>query len=118
MQERLVDVLNERNTVLHVVPVTVADDSATETECVQEALKAASHLQLVPKSEADRLHARIHVSRGGPLAPVGDVLRIREEERERAEQRIRVRAYFLWQQSGCPDNRDAELWSKACAAEG
>jgi hypothetical protein len=29
------------------------------------------------------------------------------------DQRIRERAYHLWQQEGCPEGRDAEYWERA-----
>jgi hypothetical protein len=29
------------------------------------------------------------------------------------EQRIRKRAYHLWQQDGCPEGRDLEYWERA-----
>ena len=112
--------LNARDTVLHVFPIAVEDqDSASkDTECVQEALKVAADLHLVPEAEMDGLHARIHVSRGGQLTPFGDVLEVRRQSQERAEQRIRTRAYFLWQQEGCPENRAEEHWYQACEIEG
>jgi len=33
------------------------------------------------------------------------------------EQRIRERAYFLWQAEGCPEGRGAEFWDRARALE-
>lgn len=33
-------------------------------------------------------------------------------DRER-EQRIRERAYFLWQEDGCPQGREDEYWERA-----
>ena len=33
------------------------------------------------------------------------------------EQRIRERAYFLWQAEGCPEGRSAEFWDQARALE-
>ncbi len=119
MQECLVDVLNARDTVLHVFPIAMKDKdgAANEAECVQEALKVAADQQLVPETEMDGLHARVHVSRGGQLTPYGDVLEVRRQSRERAEQQIRTRAYFLWQQEGCPEDRADEHWRQACEIE-
>ena len=37
---------------------------------------------------------------------------------ERFEQRVRERAYFLWQHEGCPENRAGEHWHKAREVEG
>lgn len=120
MKECLVDVLNARDTVLHVFPIAVEnqDGAPKDAECVQEALKAATRLHLVPDSEVEGLHARMHVGRGGPLAPFGDVLEVRHQSQERAEQHVRTRAYFLWRQEGCPENRAEEHWHQACEIEG
>ncbi len=35
------------------------------------------------------------------------------ETPESLEQRVRERAYSLWQQDGCPDGRDHEFWEPA-----
>ena len=113
MKECLVDVLNARDTVLHVFPVVVED----ETVAPQEALKVATDLHLVPETEEGALHARVHVSRGGQLAPFGDALVTRQQAEERAEQHVRTQAYFLWQEAGCPDNQAEEYWHKACVIE-
>lgn len=90
MTERLVDVLNARETVLTVIPVALDDQDGDpkEAACLQEALKIAADLQLVPDAEVEGIHARMHVSRGGQLAPVADVLKIRQEAQERAEQGV------------------------------
>jgi Protein of unknown function (DUF2934) len=29
------------------------------------------------------------------------------------EERIRTRAYYLWQSDGCPEGRDQEFWERA-----
>jgi hypothetical protein len=113
MKECLVDVLNARNTVLHVFPIAVEDQDGTPrlVNPEQEALKLATIMQIVPETEA--LHARPHVCRGGPLLPYGDLVEIKHEMCERTEQRIRERAYFLWQQEGCSENRADEHWHRA-----
>ena len=120
MKECLIDVLNAHDTVLHVFPIAMEDQdrALSEAECVQEAIKAATHLRLVPEAEAEGLHARVHVGRGGQLTPYGDVLEIRRQSQERAEEHVRTRAYFLWQQEGCPKNRAEEHWHQACEIEG
>ncbi len=120
MQECLVDVLNANGTVLHVIPVVVKgpEGAIRDVECVQEALQVASHLHLVPNDELESLQARVHVDRRGPLAPIGDVLQVRQQTLERAEQRIRTRAYFLWQKEGFPERRADEHWYQASDTEG
>lgn len=97
MKECLVDVLNDRGTVLHVFPIPVEDQNGTPkaVDPEHEALKLAVVMQLASEAEADTLHARPHVSRGGPLTPYSDVLELRLQKFERTEQRIRERAYFL-----------------------
>ena len=71
MAERLVDVLNDKNTVLQVYPTSVGDAGASpeNSEFELEALKAAADAQLVSEAECESLRARIHVARGGQLAP-------------------------------------------------
>lgn len=44
-----------------------------------------------------------HAETDNPLAPPS----------ETQMQRIRERAYFLWQQDGSPDGREAEYWERA-----
>ena len=90
MTEHLVDVLNARGTVLSIIPVALDDQdgASKEADCLQEALKTAADLRLVPDAEVEGLHARIHVGRGGQLAPVADVLKIRQDAEDRAEQGI------------------------------
>ena len=112
MKECLIDVLNARDTVLHVFSIAVEaqDGTPIAVDAEQEALRLAAAVQLVPEKDAEGLHARPHVDRGGPLTPYGDVLEDRRRSLEKAEQRIRERAYFLWQQQGSPDNRADEHW--------
>ena len=74
MRNCLVDVLNVRDTVLHLFPIALENHDGTPraVDAEQEALKLAAPMQLVP--ETDLLHARPHVSRGGQLTPYGDPL--------------------------------------------
>jgi hypothetical protein len=37
------------------------------------------------------------------------------EDRMKAEDRIRVVAYRLWEEEGCPEGREEEHWFRACA---
>ena len=113
MKECLVDVLNARNTVVHVFPIAVANQDGTPRpmDPEQEALELATQMQLVPETEV--LHARPHVSRGGQLLPYGDVLEVKRELCGSTEQRVRERAYFLWEQKGCLENRADEHWHQA-----
>jgi hypothetical protein len=73
MKDRLVDVLNEKDTVLQVYLTSVDDPSTLpkNPEHEQEALKAAADAQLVSEAERHSLRARMHVSRGGQLTPYG-----------------------------------------------
>ena len=117
MKECLVDVLNARNTVVHVFPIPVENQDGTPrlVNPEQEALELATSMQIVPETEI--LHARPHVGRGGPLLPYSDVVELKHEMCERTEQRARERAYFLWQQEGCSENRANEHWHRACEIE-
>lgn len=118
MKNCLVDVLNARDTVLHVFPIAVENQDGTpnSVDVEQEALKLAGAMQLAP--ETDVLHARPHVSRGGQLMPYGDPSAATHTQSETTEQQIRERAYFLWRQEGCSDNRADEHWDRACKLEG
>ncbi len=115
MKDCLIDVLNARDTVLHIFPIAVEDPDgmpkAVDPE--REALRLAALMQLVPETETAALHARRHINRGGPLAPYSDVLEIRLQRWDRIERHIRERAYFLWQDEGCPDNRADQHWHLA-----
>ena len=113
MKECLIDVLNARNTVLHVFPIPVENQDGTPkpVDPEREAVELAIAMQIVPETEA--LHARPHVCRGGQLLPYGDLVEVKHEMCERFEQRVRERAYFLWQQEGCSENRAEEHWHKA-----
>ena len=119
MKECLVDVLNARNTVLHVFSVALErqDGTPIAVNPEQEALRLAAQAQLVPPTDAQSLHARPHVARGGQLTPYGDVLDDRRRSLEQAEQHIRERAYFLWQQDGYVEDQADKHWHQACELE-
>ncbi len=119
MKTCLVDVLNARDTVLHVFPIPVEGEDGTPKAVnpEREALRLAALMQLVPETETAAMHARQHVSRGGQLTPYSDVLETRLQRWEQIEQRIRERAYYLWQHEGCPDNRADEHWHQAREVE-
>ena len=120
MKDCLVDVLNARGTVLHVFPIPV-EDKAGASKAVdpeQEALKLAVLEHLVPETEVGTLQVREHVSRSGPLTPYSDALEVRLQKLQRIEQRIRERAYFLWQQAGCREGQADADWYKAREIEG
>ena len=76
MTERLVDVLNDRNTVLHVYAVSIGgpDTSPEVAEYERQALKVAARAHLVSEGERQGLHARMHVDRRGMLTPFGGKL--------------------------------------------
>lgn len=111
MNERLVDVLNARETVVHVFPIPIEGQQDNDPE--RKAVELAKQLQLVPEEEAGGLHARPHVCRGGQLLPYGDALETKLQCQQRAEQCVRERAYFLWENDGRPDNKADEYWYRA-----
>jgi len=120
MKECLIDVLSDRDTVLRVFPITLENQDGT-TKAVapeREPLALAANMQLVPEVETKVLHARPHISRGGQLAPYGDLVEVKHQMLERTEHSIRERAYFLWRQEGCSENRADEHWYRACEIEG
>ena len=115
MKECLVDVLNSRNTVLHVfsIPVENQDGTPKVVDTEQEALKLAASTHLVSEEEAKHLHVRPHVERGGQLTPYGDVLEDQRRCLEKIQQRVRERAYFLWEREGCAEHQADEYWHRA-----
>src|SRR3954449_4411966 len=76
MTERLVDVLNRGGNVLHTFPVTLADvgGTANDADFQAKGLAAAAHEHLAPDADLQTLSARMHVGRGGRMAPYGDDL--------------------------------------------
>ena len=115
MTERLVDVLNSNRTVIHTYPITIGDSDTPSTDAKYEekALKAAAHAHLVPDAELKSLTARMHVSRGGAMAPYGHERGVLSQTTQHLDQTVRERAYFLWQQDGCPEGRADEYWCRA-----
>ena len=71
---------------------------------------------LQPYAKRDLVPDRMwsYRGRGGPLMPYGDVLQRKKEQEMRLEEWIRERAYFLWQEAGCPDHQAEGFWQRAC----
>jgi Protein of unknown function (DUF2934) len=115
MAERLVDVSNDRKTVLHTFPITVGDPDcrANDDDYEDRALKAAAHAQLVPDADLKNLEAEMHVSRSGAVTPYGDERSILTETKQGLEQVVRDRAYYLWQKDGCPEGQADDIWNRA-----
>ena len=117
MAERLVEVSDGNETVLHTFPITVGTSSGAaahgDAEFEDKALQAAAHAQLVPDEDLATLTARMHVSRGGPLEPYGDDLDVLSQTRRGLQQAVRERAYLLWETDGCPPGQADAYWHRA-----
>jgi hypothetical protein len=115
MAERLVDVVDSTNTVVHTYPITIgaSGDVPKDDQYEKKASEAAAHAELVPDADLKSLTARMHVSRGGALTPYGDDRDVLSETKKGLDQAVREQAYFLWQQDGCPDGRAEEYWHRA-----
>jgi hypothetical protein len=114
MTERLVDVLDSRKTVVHTFPITLSGpDASTAAQYEDKALQAAAYAQIVPNDDLHGLTTRMHVSRGGALAPYGDDRDVMSQTKQDLEQAVRESAYFLWQGDGCPEGRADEYWQRA-----
>ena len=115
MAERLVDVLNQNETVLHTFPISVgaSEPDPSDTKFEEKALSASAHAQLVPTEELEQLTARIHVSRSGPVTPYGDCHHILMETKADLDRIVRERAYLIWEQEGRPEGRADECWRRA-----
>lgn len=113
--ERLVDVLDSSGAVLHSYPITLghSGDEVADAAYEAKALEAAAHGRLVSDAELRSLSARIHVSRGGQMAPYGDNVAGSSETKSGLEQSVRERAYFLWEQDGRPVGHTEEYWHRA-----
>jgi hypothetical protein len=113
MTERLVDVLNDKQTVLHTFPVEVGAPESADIKFEERALSAAAHAQLVPTEELKSLSARMHVSRGGTITPYGDSHDVLMETKIGLDRIVRERAYMLWEQEGRPGGRADDYWHRA-----
>ena len=115
MSERLVDILNGNDAVVHTFPVTVGNSSRAPADAEYQAkgIEAARHAQLVPDSGLGDLKARMHVSRGGALQPYGDEEPALSQTKQGLDQIVRERAYFLWEAEGRPEGRANEHWHRA-----
>jgi hypothetical protein len=115
MTQRLVDVLDSSGTVLHTYPITLGEPNDVANDAAHEAkaLEAAAHSHLVPDAELGNPSARMHVNRGGQMAPYGDDRPGRAETKADLEQTVCERVYFLQQQDGWPEGRVAEYWHRA-----
>lgn len=112
MGERLVDVSNSNETVLHTYPVTVDERHANNDNKFEEkAVLAASFDELV--SDPRTLTTKMHVSRGGALTPYGDARNVHSQTKAGVEQSVRESAYYLWEREGCPEGRATEFWDRA-----
>ena len=113
MTERLVDVLGIRKNVIHTFPITIEGSETSDAQYEKKALEAAAYEKLVPDNELNGLTARMHISRRGPLEPHGDDRQVLAQTKESLDQIVRDRAYFLWEQEGCPEGRADEFWHRA-----
>jgi Protein of unknown function (DUF2934) len=113
--ERLVDVMNDKKTVLHTFPVALKASGSNEsdTEFEEKALSAAAHSQLVPTDELEGLSARMHISRSGTMTPYGDSHDVLMETKTDLDRIVRERAYHLWEQEGRQEGRSDEYWHHA-----
>ena len=112
MPERLVDVEKQGSKVLHTFPVTISPPAGEEA-FKQKALEAAANAKLVPNEELESLDAKMHVSRGGQLTPYGDPHGVLAETKAGLDQVVRERAYLLWEQAGCWNDRADDFWHQA-----
>jgi len=113
MTERLVDVQEGEGGVLHVFPVALGDENATDAAFQDKALQAAGHCELVPEGRLSGLSTQMHISRSGPLEPDSDDLGVLTETKEGLDQIVRERAYQLWEEAGCPDGQADKFWHQA-----
>ena len=115
MTNRLIDVLDSRNAVLHTFPITIegADPNPSDSQYEEKALMAAAYEHLVPDADHKNLTTRVHVSRGGQLKPYGDNCDTLSQTKQSLEQAVRERAYFLWRLDGCKQSIADEYWHRA-----
>jgi Protein of unknown function (DUF2934) len=79
----------------------------------EKALEAAANAKLIPNEELEKLNAKMHISRSGPLTPYGDPHGVLAETKEGVDQVVRERAYLLWEQAGCPEGLADDFWHQA-----
>ena len=113
MAERLVDVLDRRENVIHTFPITIEGSETSDAQYEKKALEAAAYEKLVPNNELNGLTARMHISRSGPLEPYGNDREVLAQTKASLDQIVRGRAYSLWEQEGRPDGRADEHWQRA-----
>jgi hypothetical protein len=111
--EKLIDVVKDDHNVLHTFPVETTEPEQPEGKIHEKALSAATHAQLVPANELDKLSTRDHVSRGGQLTPYGDSRDVNTETKAALEQSVRERAYSLWEKAGSPEGGHDQFWHQA-----
>ena len=112
-REKLIDVLKDEHNVLHTFPVETPESEPAEAKFHEKALSAATHAQLVPAEDLDKLSTRDHVSRSGSLRPYGDAHDVMTETKAALEQSVKARAYALWEQAGQPDGGQDAFWHQA-----
>jgi Protein of unknown function (DUF2934) len=113
MAERLVDVMDARNIVIHTFPITLEGLEISDSHYERKALEAAAYEKLVPDTELHSLTARMHTSRRGPLEPFGDARGVLAQTKVSLDQIVRARAYLLWEQEGRAEGRADEYWHRA-----
>lgn len=113
MGERLIDVFDGLGRALHTFPVLIENTDASDDDYQAKALKLAAHVRLVAPDDLPNLTAKPHVSRPGPVVPIGDDRHILSGTKQGHEKTVGVRAYFIWQQDGCPEGRAVEHWFRA-----
>ena len=111
--EKLIDVIKDEHNVLHTFPIETPEPEPADGRAYEKALSAATHAQLVPAEEFDKLSTRDHVSRGGSLKPYGDHHDVLSETKAALEQGVKERAYFLWETAGSPEGRHDAFWHHA-----
>jgi DUF2934 family protein len=97
---------------MHTFPITIggSEIAPKDAEYEEKALEAGAYAQLVPDADLKGLSARMHVSRSGALEPYGDNRDVLSQTKQGLDQVVRERAYFVWEQEGCPDGRADEYW--------
>jgi hypothetical protein len=116
MVERLVDILNDRGTVIHTFPITVptAGKLSADEDCFKDkALRASAYAEIVPDSELASLTAKMHVCRAGSLEPYGDQQAVLSQTKGSLDEGVRQRAYQLWELDGRPDGQSDDYWFRA-----